>query len=323
MSAKTHNFRIGLFVLTGAGLFVAALFAVGLKAYFGKNDLFETYVPGKVENLSVGALVKLRGVTIGKVSAIEFIGVEYPQYHQRDVLIQFEVPRGTVWSADTNQIQELLDTEAAQGLRARVEAQGFIGASILALEYVDPAFYPVEPVPWTPKHYYIPSAPSQFNRLMSSLEISLSHVQTLDLAGLLARANKLIEAGDRVATNVNQLNFKQLGTNADGLIVEFRDTARRLQQTLSDAQGAMNGANLPAVSSDARALVSRLSSDALELRRVLAGVDTGELNRSLENVRAATDEVVVLIHELEQRPASLLFSKDPKPVPEVEKPPRR
>ena len=27
MSVKTHHFRIGLFVLTGAGLFLAALFA--------------------------------------------------------------------------------------------------------------------------------------------------------------------------------------------------------------------------------------------------------------------------------------------------------
>ena len=304
-------------------LFVAALFAVGLKAYFGQSDIFETYVTGKVENLSVGALVKLRGVTIGKVSAIEFIGTEYPQYQQRYVLIQFEVPRGTVWSAETNHIQELLDTEAAQGLRARVQAQGFIGASILALEYVDPTLYPAEPVPWTPKHYYIPSAPSQFNRLMASLEKSLSHVETLDLAGLLDRANKLIEAADRVATNVNQINFKQLGTNADGLIADFRDTSRRLQQTLSDAQGAINGANLPAVSQDARALVSKLSTVALELRRVLAGVDTGELNRSLEDVRAATDELVVLVHDLEQRPASLFFSKYPKPVPELEKPPRR
>ena len=78
MSAKVHNFRIGLFVLAGAALFVGALFAVGLKAYFGKRDVFETYVTGKVENLSVGALVKLRGVTIGKVSSIDFVGTELP-----------------------------------------------------------------------------------------------------------------------------------------------------------------------------------------------------------------------------------------------------
>ena len=311
MSAKAHNFRVGLFVLVGAGLFIAALFAVGLKAYFGQRDLFETYVAGKVENLSVGALVKLRGVTIGKVSAIEFIGAEYPQYHQQYVLIQFEVPKGTVWGAETNNIQALLDTEAAQGLRARVQGQGFIGASVLALEYVDPTLFPMKPVPWTPKHYYIPSAPSQLDQLLASLQKTMSHVETLDLAGLVDHANKLIEAADRVANNLDQINFKQLGTNADGLIADFRDTSHRLQETLSDARGAINGANLPAVSQDARALVSKLSTLALELRRVLASVDIGELNRSLEEVRADAEELVVLIHDLEQRPASLIFSKYP------------
>src|SRR6185436_18423297 len=135
MSVKTHHFRIGLFVLTGALLLIGALFAVGLKAYFGKRDVFETYVTGKVENLSVGALVKLRGVTIGKVSAIEFIGTEYPEYKEQYVLIQFEVPKGTVWSADAAHIQQTLDREVAQGLRARVQGQGFVGAHILVLEY--------------------------------------------------------------------------------------------------------------------------------------------------------------------------------------------
>src|SRR5690348_7896130 len=153
MSVKAHNFRIGLFVLTGAALFVAALFAVGLKAYFGKRDIFETYVTGKVENLSVGALVKLRGVTIGKVSSIDFAGTEYPNYREQYVIIQFEVPRGTVWSAETDNVQKLIDVEVTRGLRARVQSQGFLGANILALEYVDPEVYPLEPIPWTPKHY--------------------------------------------------------------------------------------------------------------------------------------------------------------------------
>ncbi|MGO9203660.1 MAG: MlaD family protein [Limisphaerales bacterium] len=323
MSAKTHHFRIGLFVLAGAALFVGALFAIGLQAYFGRRDTFETYVTGKAENLSLGALVKLRGVTIGKVSAIEFIGAEYPRYQQRYVLIQFEVPRGTVWSAETNRVQELLDTEAAQGLRARVQAQGFIGASILALEYVDPALYPVEPVPWTPKHYYIPSAPSQFNRVMASLEKTLHHAQNLDLADLSDRVKKLIDAANRLAGNANEIDFKRLGTNVVSLIVDFRETARGLQRTLADAQGAINGADLPGVSQDARALLAKLSSTATALQGLLAGADMADLNSSLANVRAATDELVVLIQEVEQRPSSVLFSKSPSPVPQMDKPPRR
>ncbi len=323
MSARLHHFRIGLFVLSGAALLIGALFAIGLRAYFGKRDTFETYVTGKVENLSVGALVMLRGVTIGKVSTINFIGTEYPEYKHQYVLIQFEVPRGTVWTAETGNVQQLLDTEAARGLRARVQGQGFLGANILALEYVDPKMYPAEPVPWTPKHYYIPSAPSQFNRVVASLEKSLGRVQDLDFAGLLDRAKALIDAANHLAGSVDQINFGQLGTNADSLILEFRETARGLQRTVSDAQNAINGADLPAISRDAAALLAKLSSAARELHRVLANVDTGELNSSLANVRAATDELILLIHELEQRPSSVLFSKSPHPVSQMGTPPRR
>ncbi|HWX20741.1 MAG TPA: MlaD family protein [Candidatus Binatia bacterium] len=323
MSAKTHNFRIGLFVLVGALLFVGALFAMGLRTYFGKRDVFETCVTGKVENLSVGALVKLRGVTIGKVSSIDFIGTEYPAYKQQYVLIQFEIPKGTVWGTETGNIQQLLDTEIAQGLRARVQGQGFLGANIVALEYIDPKLYPVEPIAWTPKHYYIPSAPSQFNRVMASLEKSLRHAEDLDLAELLERVKTLIDVANQLAGNVNQVDFKQLGTNAGSLIVEFRETNRGLQRTLADAQNAINGADLPAIGRDTAALEAKLSSTVLELRHLLASVDTGELNSSLANVRAATDEMIVLLHNLEQRPSSVLFSKPPRPLTELEKPPRK
>jgi ABC-type transporter Mla subunit MlaD len=323
MSIKTHHFRIGLFVLAGSLLLIGALFAMGLRSYFGKRDLFETCVTGKVENLSVGALVTLRGVPIGKVISIEFTGTEYPEYQEQYVLIHFEVPKGTVWSAKPEDIQQSLDTQIAQGLRARVQGQGFLGANILALEYLDPKVYPVEPVPWTPKHYYIPSAPNQFNRVMTSLEKTLRRVEELDLAELLDRANALVDAGNRLAANVNQVDFKQLSTNAVSLLVEFRETASSLQVTLADAKKAINGADLPGIRRDAASLETKLSSAALELRRVLASVDTGELNNSLANVRAATDELVVLLHNLEQRPSSVLFSKPPKPVSQLERPPRK
>ncbi len=320
MSVKTHNFRIGLFVLAGALLLIGALFAMGLKTYFGQSEVFETVVTGKVENLSVGALVKLRGVTIGKVSSIEFIGTEYPEFREQYVLVQFEIPKGRVWGAETNRIQQMLDAEVVRGLRARVQGQGFLGANILALEYVEPKLYPVEPIPWTPKHYYIPSAPSQFNHLLASLEKNLLRVEDLDLAELLDRAKTLIDAANRLAVNVNEVDFKQLGTNATSLIVEFRETSRGLQRTLADVQTAVNGADLPALSRDTAALEAKLSGAAVELRHVLASVDTGELNSSLANIRAATEELIVLLHNLEQRPSAVLFSKPPKPLSELEKP---
>jgi len=330
MSSKTHHFRIGLFVLVGALLFIGALFAMGLKSYFGKRDVFETSVTGKVDNLSVGALVKLRGVTIGKVSFIDFVGAEYPEYKEQYVIIQFEVPKGSVWSGETGGIQETLNVEAEHGLRARVQGQGFLGANIVALEYVDTNLYPIEPIPWTPKHYYIPSAPSQFNRVITSLEKSLYHAENLDLTNLLAKANVLIDSFNQLARNVNHVDFNTLGTNVDTLLVELRETNHGLQRTLdgaqktlADAQNAINGADIPAISRDTVALETKLTSTAMELRHTIASVDTGELNSSLANVRAATDELIALLHTLEQRPSSVLFSKPPEPVSELEKPPKK
>ena len=115
------------------------------------------------------------------------------------------------------------------------------------------------------------------------------------------------------------------------LLTRQDDIAARTGIRLELVAIAVSGANRtrPAAipgelfGTDAAALVAKLSSTALELRRVLAGVDTGELNASLANVQVATDELIVLIHKLEERPSSVLFSKSPHPVRELAQPPRK
>jgi hypothetical protein len=323
MSQQANHFKIGIFVLVGFALLALALFALGIGSFFAKGDVFETYIDGGVENLSVGALVKLRGVTIGKVTAISFIGEEQPQFRGQSVLILFKVPRSAGVVTARDNVQKLLDAEVARGLRARVESQGFLGPSLLLLEYVDPKLYPVVPVPWKPKHYYIPSAPSQFSHAFAALEKTLARAEDLDLSELMDRTQKLVQAANRVVENINQVDFGRLGTNANSLVLELRDTNRGLQRTLADAQDAIKGADVAAVSRQAQELEARLSSAAVELRRVLAGVDTRELNSSLANIRAATDELALLLHNLEQRPSSVLFSKPPRPATSVEEPPRK
>ncbi len=330
MSTRTHHFRIGLFVVVGALLLIGALFAMGLRSYFGQKDVYETCVTGKVENLSVGALVMLRGVPIGKVSSIHFAGKDYPGFNNKYVVIQFEIPKNTVWSEEPGDVQKTLDAEIADGLRARVQGQGFLGAGIVALEYVDPRMYPAEPARWKPLHYFIPSAPSQFNRLMTSLEKSLRNAEDLDLTNLLARAGVLIDTANHLAKDVDKVDFQQIGTNANSLVVEFRETNRGLQrtldrarQTLSTAQDAIHGADLPGLSRDTADLEAKISVAAVDLRRTLANVDARELSESLANVRAATDELIVLLQKLQQQPSSVLFSKPPKPATQMETPPKK
>jgi ABC-type transporter Mla subunit MlaD len=74
MSAKTNNFKLGLFTLFGLGLLVTGILAFGTWSNFEKKSLFETYVPGDVSGLSVGSAVEFRGVEWAKSPTSAFPG---------------------------------------------------------------------------------------------------------------------------------------------------------------------------------------------------------------------------------------------------------
>ena len=180
MSAQPNSFKIGLFVMIGIGLLVAGLFAFGARSYFQKERILETYVPGVVNGLSVGSPVTLRGVAIGKVAYVGFIWNEYPEIRDRYVLIEFEVPEETSLLPHTTNLQEVLDVEIAHGLRARVQSQGINPASDLALDYLDVERNPVLKFSWTPKHYYVPSAPGQITEMLASIEKITRSLEKVD-----------------------------------------------------------------------------------------------------------------------------------------------
>ncbi|MDB6065077.1 MAG: hypothetical protein JWR26_1285 [Pedosphaera sp.] len=323
MSRRPNDFKIGLFVLIGLGLLVAGLFAFGARSYFVERRVFETYVPGAVQGLSVGSAVKLRGVPIGKVTYIGFIWNEYPEYGTEYVLIRFEVPKDTSLLPPTADMQAVLNREIARGMRARVEGQGITGTSILALEYLDPESNPPLQVPWKPKHFYIPSAPSQFTELLSSVEKTLKKLEKLDLNLTLMQAGKVLVSADHLLTNVDQIDFNKLGKSANALVAELRDSNKRLQSTLAEAQAAIKGTDLPAVGSKTQALEARLDNVAVELQQVLANLDSGNLNETLANAREATEQLKILLGGLKQQPSSILFSKPPPPARSVETPSRK
>ncbi|EEF57774.1 MlaD family protein [Pedosphaera parvula] len=321
MSARPNSYKIGLFVIIGLGVLIAGLFAFGARGYFQQQRVFETYVTGEVQGLAVGSPVKLRGVTIGKVTYIGFIWNEYPQYKIDYVLIRFEVPKETslLPPPDMN-FQTLIDREIARGLRARVQGQGITGSSIVALDYLDPKRNPPLQVPWTPKHYYIPSAPGQFTEVVASIQKILAKLEELNLSNTVARADTLMESADLLVKHVDRMDFVALGTNANALVAELRDTNVRLQATLKEAQGAIKDTDLPAVGRRAQELEAKLTDLGNELQKTVAGLDTGSLNATLASAREAIAGLNDLMSKLKQQPSSLIFSKPPPPAKSVETP---
>ena len=79
MSAEARYFRVGLFVLVGIAVIVAAVLVLAGGNLFRQPVVAETYFDEAVEGLEVGSPVKLRGVQIGQVSWIGFVDDVYEE----------------------------------------------------------------------------------------------------------------------------------------------------------------------------------------------------------------------------------------------------
>src|SRR6476620_4863664 len=125
MSTKSHNIRIGIFVLIAIGLFVAGLLAFGARTYFVRKETYETAIAGEVSGLSVGSKVLFRGVPIGKVSNIDFALNIYPETKSRMIVVEVEVDRQIFVRHQTAEEKKRhREEEIASGLRAMVKGQG-------------------------------------------------------------------------------------------------------------------------------------------------------------------------------------------------------
>jgi len=314
MNAKTNDFKLGLFVLASLGLLGAGLFAFGAVAYFQRTILVETYVSGNVDGLSVGAPVSLRGVKVGKVTKIDFSWNVYSESEPRYVIIEFEVRRSIAPGAFGQDIVKRIQDQVRTGLRARVNAQGFTGSSLLSLEYVNPAEYPPPAFPWTPRHLCIPSAPSQFAEVLTSLQQTLQKAAQIDFASLAGSMQRDLDAAGRLMDclqrdlggaekligHLDEVNYKALATNADGLITQLR--------------GDLSQMRLAKLSSDADGLLADVKGTIRHLDLVVANLDTGSLNDALAYARLAAKDLDETLRKLKQYPSGFLLGRPPSAV---------
>ena len=319
MEVKPNDLKLGVFVLVGFGLLCAGLFAFGALTYFQRTMLVETYVSGNVDGLSLGAPVTLRGVKVGKVTKIDFSWNVYSDSEPRYVIIEFEVRRSIAPAAFGQDIAQRIQSQVRSGLRARVNAQGFTGASLLCLEYVNAAEYPPPAFPWTPRHPCIPSAPGQFAEVLTSLQQTLQKASQIDFASLtgslqrdLDAAEKLIirlegdlGGAEKLIGHLDEVNYKGLVDNADGLITQLR--------------GDLSQMRLPKLSNDADELLVGVKGTMGHLDLVVANLDAGSINDALANIRLASKDLEETLSKLKQYPAGFLLGKAPTAVKLPEK----
>jgi ABC-type transporter Mla subunit MlaD len=320
MSAPTNHFKLGLFTLGGLGLLIVGVVAFGARGYFEKTRLYETYIAGDVTGLTVGSAVDLRGVRVGKVTRISFSWGEYQETEPSYIVVEFEVREDAIPLPPDETRDNMVQAAVKRGLRARLKGQGITGTSILSIEFVNPDENPPAQVPWTPKHMYIPSAPSQFGELLASAEKTLHNLEHLDFGGInLLLQNDLRSAG-KVLDQANQIDFAGLSTNANGLLAELRGSNARLKSLIEDTDDSVKKIKLEQLSQDVDGLVGQLQETVAKLQPGLANVDFDALNQTLANARRTINDMDQVLLDLKEYPSGFLFGKPPSPIQGLQTP---
>ena len=284
MGGQGGFLRTGALVVLGLGLLVGILWYLGGDR-FRHGEVLESYFHESVQGLDVGAPVKYRGVTVGRVTAVGLVSAEYggkaadlDRSVYRQVFVRYLV--------DTSKMGVVpsLRKAIALGLRARIVSQVLTGVGYIELDFVDPRAYPWSPPPWTPRDPVVPSVPSTFTQVQDAAQALLAKIDRIDLDGLAGGIQRLVAT---LQADLTTGDIHRTFADADAL--------------LRTARGQLRAADLPATAAALRGTAAALTALARSpaLGRTLANgarasaqlvALAGQLSRLATSVQSATGE---------------------------------
>jgi len=331
LKAKLSPVSVGMFVLGALVLGVVAFLSFGGSNIFAKPTRFLVYFDESVSGLDPGAPVKLNGVRVGRVAAIN---VRYDQAtRESQVQVICEIDRNILFDKEgvtidltsPAELQTLID----RGLRAGLSLTGITGLLFVELDFKDVRQYPANPRFMLEQYPVIPAIPSPISQVQQSIVEIVTDLKKVDFAGLsrdlktvLATTNKKINevdvkglsdrvgrAAEAVTALVDSPDVKQTFTNLNAAIQETRTLIARLdgnvgpvsddlRQTLADAQSALK--SLEAAAATTRDFVRDQGSLG------------DEVTTALNQVADAAASLERLADALERNPSSLIVGKKKK-----------
>jgi paraquat-inducible protein B len=325
MSKSADTRLIGLFVLGALALAVVLLLIFGGGRYFTSAKKYVAYFQGSVNGLNVGAPVKLKGVSIGRVTDIL---VQYDMEHNRvltPVIVQIDLRKVTDIREDHKAphpptLPELID----RGLRARLSLQSLVTAQL----YVDVNFHPERPVQLAGTREVglpeIPTIPSDREEIENTIHKTLSEVRELPIKETfeamlhsLRQIEHLLAAPETRASigNLNRTleDLQHLIRHVDGKV----DTlSRDLDETVRDSRTLvknLNGRMLPLLETMERTL-GAVTDTFTHAQGTLSAVEDfgqpdSELSTALRDFSKAARSVRILADYLERNPQALIYGR--------------
>lgn len=283
--ATVSHLKLGILVLAGIVATTAIVFSLGLRR--PPSVSYHAYFDESVQGLEVGAVVKYRGVKIGRVSAIGMA----PDHQHVDVTLSIERDRARSVGLAT----------IAPEVRAQLAILGITGLKIVDLDVVDPTKVPPPVLPFTPEEPYIASQPS----LLTDLQRRLGRT-TDRMPELLDRA---ISTFGRMDAVLEQVHSEQLAQRLGTLTDSTTNVVHRLERTLGSFDQLARKADQildGMTGGDGVVASARRATSSVESAARSAQTSAAELGRTVREIGEAARSVRRFFKDLERQPDMLL-----------------
>lgn len=313
MTTNPKYFKIGIFILVGFAMLAGGLIFLGAGSMFRPRIYLETYVDGTVQGVDIGSTVKFRGVPIGRVSRIDFCFNEYgpqPDGGRLDyVYLEMEVDVKVFDGMFEENLGPIIHEAVEQGLRVMLQPQGVTGLNFAELNYVtQPDRQPPLKIWWTPRNYYIPSAPGTLTSMLDSVNRIMDTVNDIDVGDTMAELKTSLatfnETLQKFNTSLGEMDVPRISGEVQALLSDLRAKIDKVPVEELSEDGRKMMASLNSAAAEAKTLADTMQTSPL-LNADAVGAIVGDFKATAENFR-------VLSENLREYPSQLLLGKPPK-----------
>jgi paraquat-inducible protein B len=305
MKSVAHPRLIGLFVLLGLGLWTVIIIMWGSGSYFSTLPRYVIYFEGSVNGLAPGSVVRLKGVSIGKVLQVK---VSFnPESNQLLTPVIAEVDFSKMVEAHSKQSPSPDIASLIQhGLRARLGVQSLVTNQLFVdLEFL-PKTNPHSVGTLDSKLPEIPTVTSTKEELEKTLEHTAREVRDLPIKETLEMALQVLRDTDRLIAKPE--------TSAS--IDRLNDSLAELKLLIKHLDGVAQDGNvmIKQLNGQLPPLVTSATETMKQAKSSLASISDltqsdSELGQALHDVSEAARAIRRLADALERHPDAVLYGR--------------
>jgi ABC-type transporter Mla subunit MlaD len=305
--SEARYFRVGLFVLVGMFLIGSCAMILGAGSLLQNPVVLETAFTESVQGLAVGSPVKLRGVSIGRVSEIGLAQDFYPLAEGTGlaltVIVRMKITGRDVDSSEPQEVEAVrrrLNSLMARGLRLKLISQPLTGISYVEADF-ESMRAEILQVPWKPEHIYVPSVPSTIETISTAVERLFQRLEDAKLEELVGNADRLIA---NLADATEDLDLGELVRDGRALVRELQATTVKLKAAVDDEEPG-------SLVAEAGEALDQLSGALTRVERILDG-SKYDLEVALENLRVTSGNLREITDTAREYPSLMILGEPPK-----------